>query len=79
MLKKILIGVVVVIVGLALYVLLIGGKASPFAEVSYTYENVDVKVEYCRPYKKGRVIFGEESEEALLPNGKYWRLGAKTY
>jgi len=33
-------------------------------------------IDYCRPYKKGRLIFGEESDDALLPYGKYWRTGA---
>lgn len=36
-----------------------------------TVENADVKVTYGRPYKKGRVIFGE-----LEPYGKVWRCGA---
>ena len=36
-----------------------------------TVETADVKVTYGRPYKKGRVIFGE-----LEPFGKVWRVGA---
>jgi len=76
MLKKILIGVAVFIIGFVLYATLIVAKKSPFEKVDYSYENLDVSVEYCRPYKKGRVIFGDESEGALQPNGVYWRLGA---
>jgi hypothetical protein len=76
MLKKILIGVAVFIIGFVLYATLIVAKKSPFEKVEYSYENLDVKVEYCRPYKKGRVIFGDGSTGALQPNGTYWRLGA---
>ena len=36
-----------------------------------TVETADVKVTYGRPYKKGRVIFGE-----LESFGKVWRVGA---
>lgn len=76
MLKKILIAVAVFIIGFVLYATLIVAKKSPFEKVDYASENLNVSVEYCRPYKKGRVIFGEESEGALQPYGAYWRLGA---
>ena len=36
-----------------------------------TVENKDIKVTYGRPYKKGRVVFGE-----LEKYGKVWRTGA---
>lgn len=36
-----------------------------------TVETADLKITYGRPYKKGRVIFGE-----LEPFGKVWRVGA---
>ena len=48
---------------------------SPTQTTTFRYEGLDVKVTYCRPFKKGRLIFGG-SEDALVPNGKYWRLGA---
>lgn len=79
MLKKILIGVGVVVLGFALfigYTLATTRSHSPEATADYNYEGLDLKVTYCQPYKKGRLIFGEESEEALIQNGKYWRLGA---
>lgn len=41
---------------------------SPFEVVNY--ENI-VKIEYCRPSKKGREVFG-----ALVPYNKIWRTGA---
>ncbi len=51
--------------------------ASPQEVVTYSENEQKVfEIEYCRPSKKGRLIFGSESEEALVPYGKYWRLGA---
>lgn len=44
---------------------------SPEAVVENTYNGLNVKVTYCQPSKKGRVIFGE-----LLPFGQVWRTGA---
>jgi hypothetical protein len=37
---------------------------------------LNIKVTYSQPFKKGRLIFGEEKDKALQPYGKYWRLGA---
>lgn len=53
-----------------------GPPKSPPGSASYSDANLDVKVSYHRPFKKGRVIFGEKDAGALVPNGKYWRLGA---
>ncbi len=50
--------------------------ASPHDTVTYSQGGLDIKVTYSRPYKKGRLIFGEKSAGALVPFGKYWRLGA---
>lgn len=43
-----------------------------------TYENGDqsIRITYSRPYKKGRLVFGEKSAGALIPYGKKWRTGA---
>ena len=49
---------------------------SPFEEVEYSAEDLNVKVTYCRPFKKGRLIFGPEDQGALVPFDQYWRLGA---
>jgi hypothetical protein len=49
---------------------------SPTETKSISHQGLDVKVVYGRPYKKGRLIFGEENDKALVPFGKYWRLGA---
>lgn len=49
-------------------------KASPEESVTFFLSNPDslqVSVTYCRPYKKGRVIFG-----GLVPYDVVWRTGA---
>jgi hypothetical protein len=77
--KKIFIGIGVVLlaaIGFAAYVALTTSKLSPSETTGFSYEGLDIKVVYCRPYKKGRLIFGEEKDKALQPYGKYWRLGA---
>ncbi|KAA3637920.1 MAG: DUF2911 domain-containing protein [Bacteroidetes bacterium] len=49
---------------------------SPLEEKTFNAGDLDLKVTYCRPYKKGRLIFGTENDGALVPYNKYWRLGA---
>lgn len=46
-------------------------RASPHEQVSATVGGRKVTVEYGRPYKKGRVIFG-----GLVPYDQVWRTGA---
>lgn len=77
--KKIFIGLAVVFVamiGVILYGALVVSKRSPVKTTMYSDQGLDIKVMYCQPYKKGRLIFGEEKDGALQPYGKYWRLGA---
>lgn len=50
--------------------------ASPSGKSSISHDGLDVSVKYSRPYKKGRIIFGDAASGALQPNGEYWRLGA---
>ncbi len=50
--------------------------ASPQETVSYDKDGLKLEVVYCRPYKKGRLIFGTKEAGALQPFGRYWRLGA---
>lgn len=79
MLKKILIGVGAVALLFVLYVvyaLFIAKPASPPDTVTYSNQGLEISVDYSRPYKKGRLIFGEEADGALQPFGQYWRLGA---
>ena len=47
------------------------GPASPHEKVETTVGGKKITIEYGRPYKKNRVIFG-----GLVPYGKVWRLGA---
>ena len=58
------------------YLILTTRSHSPAAEVSYSENNIDMRINYCQPYKKERLIFGSAEEGALLTYGKYWRLGA---
>jgi len=77
--KKILLSV-----GVILVILIIGffwmssrnRSMSPAGTTSFTDGDLTVAVNYSRPSVRGRVIFGPEGSGALLPYGKYWRLGA---
>ena len=48
---------------------------NPPDTVTYSQGGLDIKISYSRPFKRGRVIFGEVAK-ALVPFGEYWRLGA---
>jgi len=77
--KKIYIGLallLVVLIGFVLYGVLIASKKSPKDTVSFSEEGLDINVVYARPFKRERLIFGEDKDKALLPYGVYWRLGA---
>jgi hypothetical protein len=50
-------------------------RQSPADVVTYKSKDLEMTIKYGRPFKKNRVIFGSEPT-ALLPYGKYWRLGA---
>lgn len=71
-----IIGIVLIFAGYVIYLLATTKNHSPFESITYSVGNTQIKVDYCRPYKKGRVIFGTEDDDALQPYGKYWRLGA---
>ena len=49
---------------------------SPPGHAKYDKNNITIEIPYSRPSVRERVIFGTEDEGALLPYGKYWRLGA---
>lgn len=77
MMKKILIGVAVVLIAVVGYFGYgIMFPKSPPTTTSFSDKGLDIKVTYSQPSKRGRVIFGEEKDGALQPYGKYWRLGA---
>jgi hypothetical protein len=48
---------------------------SPAETINYSYKDLDINVTYGRPYKKGRVIFGQAKDRAWLPKGKFWTDG----
>ena len=77
--NKIIIAVIATAFAIGAYVayrLYKSSQLSPRDTASFSYQGLDLKVDYGRPSKRGRVIFGEASSNALQPNGKYWRLGA---
>ena len=74
MVKKIFIFVGLILlgfVGLLAYQILTTKSHSPFETATYQNSDTQISIEYCRPYKKGREIFGE-----LVPYDKIWRTGA---
>jgi len=72
--KKVLIigGIVLILIAGGLYYTQVYTKSfSPSATVDFNDGSLKIQVVYCRPYKKGREIFGK-----LEPYGKTWRTGA---
>ena len=66
--------VLIIILGVLTYFRVYYTKSfSPEEEVAFNDGNLKISVIYNRPYKKGRVIFGEND---LVPYGKVWRTGA---
>lgn len=79
MLKKILIGigVLVILAGSGYgYLYYRNYSLSPRGEATLNNGGLDVSIKYCRPSVRERLIFGKEEDAALQPYGKYWRLGA---
>jgi hypothetical protein len=80
MLKKVLtgLGVLVLLVGVVFaYLNYRNRNLSPAAEQKITTASgLTVKIDYSRPSKRDRLIFGNADEGALQPYGQYWRLGA---
>ena len=72
----IILGIILIAAGFMAYLMLTTRSHSPAEKLEYSEGDFTLTVDYCRPYKKGRLIFGEESEGALLPYGGYWRTGA---
>ena len=72
--KKVLIigGVALVLIAGGLYYIQVYTKSfSPSATIDFNDGDLKIQVVYCRPYKKGREIFGK-----LVPYAKTWRTGA---
>ncbi len=75
LLKYLLFLLLLIVLGFAIYTYFTP-PASPKAESTYTFNNKGYKVEYSRPFKKNRLIFGNKEDGALVPFNQYWRTGA---
>jgi|TARA_B100000780_G_scaffold174799_1_gene122404 hypothetical protein len=53
--------------------------ASPLGSASFNEDEKEITITYSRPFKKDRLIFGEDSDSALVPFNKYWRTGANRH
>jgi hypothetical protein len=52
-------------------------RPSPPASAACKFsDGKSIKIDYSSPRAKGRKIFGETSEQALVPYGQIWRTGA---
>nr|WP_297307242.1 DUF2911 domain-containing protein [uncultured Flavobacterium sp.] len=69
--KKIFIAASFVAFSLSSNAQVITPKSSPKAEVEQMVGLTEVEVNYARPAKKGRLVYGD-----LVPFGKVWRTGA---
>ena len=72
--KKVLLAVGVIIlagIGYIIYMFATTKSHSPKDIVTVNGSGLEISVEYCRPYKKEREIFG-----SLVPYDTYWRTGA---
>lgn len=79
MLKKVLIGLGVIVLVLVLVFAWMNYRSrtlSPPGIAQIEVNDLKVEINYSRPTARGRLIFGTEADGALLPYGKYWRLGA---
>lgn len=77
--KKLLVGtgvVIVLLTGVMFYLRSATKKHSPATTVAYSQNGFNLSVNYCQPFKKGRVIFGPKETGALQAYGEYWRMGA---
>jgi len=66
----------VVLAGLYLIYGLYINPKSPKGTAEYVNGSTEIQINYYRPYKKDRLIFGTLEDGALVPFGQYWRLGA---
>jgi hypothetical protein len=70
--------ILLLILGGYLYITLTP-PASPLDTSSFVENEKEITITYSQPYKKGRLIFGEESAGALVPYNQYWRTGANRH
>ena len=68
--------VILIMITVAAFLRMQTKRHSPIDTVTFAKNGLTLKTVYYRPYKKGRLIFGEAEDGALQPFGVYWRLGA---
>ena len=76
--KKTIFIIIILLVSTGIYIIYpiwINPK-SPKAKEMLQIGEFNIELQYSRPSKRGRLIFGTEDQGALLAYGKYWRLGA---
>src|SRR5258706_5048502 len=76
--RKIFIGLTAILfmwIGYRGYRISVTRSSSPADTINFSYKDLDMIVKYSRPYKNGRVIFGEARDRSWLPNGKFWTTG----
>ena len=69
---------IIVAIFLAYAAYVVNNPVSPLKTVTLNDES-DVSVTYSRPFKNDRLIFGNASDEALVPYDAYWRTGANRH
>lgn len=69
------VAIVIILGAMFVYGVYINPK-SPKEVVQFENTDTEIEIDFYRPYKKDRLIFGTEAQGALLHYGKYWRLGA---
>ena len=77
--KKILIGfgiIIIISASYIAYIMLTTKSHSPADEVTFTRGPLSITVNYCQPYKKGRLLFGDQDSGALEKYDEVWRTGA---
>ena len=76
--KKILYTLLIILAVFVTYAAyVINNPVSPLETVSS--DDSDVSITYSRPFKNDRLIFGNASDEALIPYDNYWRTGANRH
>lgn len=76
--KKIIFIIIILLFSIGIYIIYpiwISPK-SPRAKEMLQIGEFNIELQYSRPSKRGRLIFGTEDQGALLAYGKYWRMGA---
>ncbi|MEM1137751.1 MAG: DUF2911 domain-containing protein [Bacteroidota bacterium] len=77
--KKFFLAIAVILIafiGFVAYTMLTTRNHSPADVAEYKGNNLNITINYCRPFRKERTVFGTQEEGALQPFGEYWRTGA---